>query len=386
MLPRLHVGVTVWPARSDFFYYLRNWVAAHSSCESYRKLSLPPNLLTKVSRLEYSPFWMFRAIRYIDVARYLEREIAAIMKEAQGKFRQVVFYLPDDGYWAELFETIRRRVTEPFKIFNVQHGQPTLVARPQRLRRLFNRISVMLMGYPNFGYGFGAGTLDGYIVMSEHEREFIEKSFGTLAYVAPQFVRGDFFAAALEVESSSRSEDKLRILFAMNPVFAKKSNLFGARARAEAQFFADIADSLRAIAAAVPCEIRFRFHPGQDRKVVEPDFCNAGLNEIAIIDDSYRILDSLINSDFILAYGSTVLFEAALLGKVPVNFVPVAYPPSWALTFRAETLFVRRLSLGHVQLENQRGSLRDLFSREVIEKYGLDKPSVDYRAPLAWLD
>jgi hypothetical protein len=385
-LGRLHVGVTVWPARSDFFHYLRNWVGERSPQEAYRKLSLPPDLLALVSRLEYSPFWMLRVFLYAKVARFLEQEIRTIMDGAKGDYREVIFYTPDDGYWAELFHAIRGRVDGPLKIFNVQHGQPALVRRPQRLRRLVNRISVALTGYPNFGYGFGAGTLDGYVVMSVHEKKFIEENFSTPVYVAPYFVRGDFFDTASKVRQSVQPQKKLQILFAMNPIFATQSNLLGGRTRAENMFFRDIADCLRLIKKTVSCEIVFRFHPGQSREAVEREFQAAGLQHIAVIDENFSIIESLAGSDFVLAYASTVLFEAALLGKVPVNFVPAAYPPPWALTIPVETIVFDRDANGEATLKTGRGPVEALFNRDVVKDYVATVGDINYAMPLPWLD
>ncbi len=382
MLPRLHVGVTVWPARSDFFYFLRNWARLRSPAELYNELSLPAHLLEIVSKIEYSPLWIFRVFVYRKIAQFLEQEVASLMREAEGKYREVVFYIPDDGYWAELFNTIRDRVGGSLKLLNVQHGQPALRVRRRTLRRLVNRIAIAVTGYPNFGYGFGAGTLDGYIVMSNGEREFIRRNFVTAAYVAPQFIRGDFFAAAQQVDSEVAEQKKIRILFAMNPIFGKKSNFLGRRDRAEATFYSDIADCLREIAIKVPSEIQFRFHPGQNTQIAERKFREAGLNGVAEIDRNFRILDSLMECDFVLAYGSTVLLEVALLGKVPINFVPVEYPPSWTLVGRAEMLKLHRGADGIAKLETSRGSLSDLFSRKVMDDYAASISPLNYDVEL----
>jgi hypothetical protein len=385
MRPRLHVGVTVWPARSDFFFFLRNWVAAREPREEYRKLSLPPVYLAIVTKVEYSSLWLFRIILYRRIARYIEMEIVSILREADGHYRDIIFYLPDDGYWAELFHVIRRRAKGAFKILNVQHGQPVLSAKSKLFRRLANRLSVLVSGYPNFGYGFGAGTLDGYIVMSEHERKFVVENFGTPAYVAPYFIRGDFFAAAEAVTPPALAGRKMRVLFAISPVFGKKSNLFGARDRAEHIFYEDIAACLRGISELGLCEIFFRFHPGQDRESAERQFRQAGLSEIAKIDDNFSVVDSLAFCDFVIAYGSTVLFEAALLGKVPVNFVPKNYPPKWELTFRSEVLELARNPDGNIEIRTSRGGLDALFTASLVAEYSLPRQNLNGSEPLEWL-
>lgn len=385
MRPRLHVGVTVWPARSDFFFYLRNWIATQQSTEEYRKFSLPPDYLAIVTRVEYSSLWMFRVILYRRIAQFIEREIATILREAGDRYREIILYLPDDGYWAELFHVIRQRAKGDFRILNVQHGQPTLRAKPQLSRRLANKLSVFLSGYPNFGYGFGAGTLDGYIVMSEHEQNFIAKNFGTAAYVAPYFIRGDFFAAAEAAKPAAVGGRKIRVLFAISPVFGKETNFLGARDRAEKVFYEDITACLRSISELGSCEIFFRFHPGQDRKIAERQFRESGLNEIAKIDENFSVVDSLASCDFVIAYGSTVLVEGALLGKVPVNFVPNNYPPKWELTFRSEVLSLERKGDGTILLGTSRGELRTLFAESVIAEYKLSHQVSDHDRLLEWL-
>ena len=385
MQSRLHVGVTVWPARSDFFHFLRKWVGAHAPLEEYRKLELPPNLLSVVTRVEYSPLWVFRVALYFRVARYLENEIAAIMREAEHRYREVIFYIPDDGYWAEVLDIIRHRVGGPMRLFNVQHGQANLRTFPRAYRRMVNKVSIAMTGYPNFGYGFGAGSLDGYIVMSEHEHTFISTNFGTPAYVLPHFVRGDFFDAFLENGMAPRPPGKIRILFALSPIFGKKLSWFGIRARAEKKFFADVTACLRAVAKLGSCAIAFRVHPGQDRQLIEREFRDAGLEEISKIDENFRIVDSLAACDFVIAYGSTVLFEAALLGKVPVNFVPVAYPPGWEIKVRSETIWLRREVDGEPDVSSSRGNINDLLNQAVINEYNISQSEPDYSILLPWL-
>lgn len=383
MLVRLHVGITVWPARSDFFFSLRRWVAAHPQHEGYLQLSLPAEMLNLVARIEYSPFWIFRAFIYRRVNRFLERQVADIMSRVGKNYSEVVFYTPDDGYWAELLNTIRHRVGGPMRIFNIQHGHAALIKRPQKLRRFFNLISESLSGYPNFGYGFGAGTLDGYIVMSDLEKNFIDENFKTPSYIAPEFIRGDFFDRVLQ-SARTGEERTWHILFAMVPTGGKKSNIFGARDWLEAQFFQDVADCLRAISDAVPCEIRLRFHPGQDRVAAEAAWRRSKMDMVCEIDESTNIVDSLAWCDFVLAYCSTVLLEAPMLSKVPVNFEPAAYPPPYPLGIASETIILER-SGGNPTLQTSRGSLENLFSAATLSDYVRPAPHLDIEAPLPWL-
>lgn len=384
MLVRLHVGITVWPARSDFFFSLRKWVAAHSQQESYLWLPLPKKMLNLVARVEYSPFWIFRAFIYRRIARFLESQVADIMSNVGKDYSEVIFYTPDDGYWAELLNVIRHRVGGPMRIFNIQHGHAALMKRPQKLRRFVNWASKVLTGYPNFGYGFGAGSLDGYIVMSNSEKTFIDENFKAASYVAPEFIRGDFFDRVLQGSMGMDEKRPLRILFAMVPPGGKKNNFFGARDRFEVQFFQDVADCLSAISQTVSCDIRLRFHPGQDRIAAEAAWRRTKMNIVCDIDENINIVDSLVWCDFVLAYCSTVLLEAPMLSKVPVNFEPAAYPPPYPLGITSETIILER-SGDKPTFHTSRGSLQDLFSAATLDEYIRPYSQFDDDAPLLWL-
>lgn len=383
MLPRLHVGLTVWPARSDFFFALRRWISSRAPEEAYQAFSLPDEMLQLVTRVEYSSRWLLRFFFYRKVARLLEAEMERIMREAQGRYREVIFYTPDDGYWAELLHTIRGRIGGPIRILNLQHGHASTVAKPQALRRLLNRVAVLLSRYPNFGYGFGGGSLDGYVVMSSREADFIRSHFTTPAYILPGLLRGDFFvdrkAPAPEVSAVPR------ILFAISPIFARKSNLFGARDKAEKGYLRDIADMLQQVKAAIPCDIIFRFHPGTNPEVAAAQFHAVGLDCVAAIDTHHSVLDALLDCDFAIAYNSTVLIEAALLGKVPVNFVPAAYPPRHPLGIEAETVWLTRDVSGAAVLSTSQGPLPALFTLQVQSRYSPVLQELDYTASLPWL-
>lgn len=383
MLPRLHVGLTVWPARSDFFFAVRRWVSQHPNEEAFEALSLSAEQLRLVTKVEYSSRWLFRVVYYRKIAKFLEAEIRRVMREAEGRYSEVILYTPDDGYWAELLHTIRGRVGGPLRILNLQHGHATAALTRRPLRRLLNRISVSLFGYPNFGYGFGAGSLDGYVVMSAREADFIAAHFHTPAYILPGFLRGDFLDGA-SAEAAPVPE-RPRILFAISPIFARKSNLLNARHKAETQFLHDIAAMLTEVAAAVPCDIFFRFHPGTDANEARRKFHEVGLDRVATIDAYFGIADSLKACDFAVAYNSTVLMEAALLGKVPINFIPLAYPPYYDLGIKAEVLNLARAENGAVKLVTARGSLANLFSKDVMRDYRSKLQEMDYSVSLPWL-
>lgn len=384
-MKRLHVGMTVVRTRTDLFYFLRNWVQAHTKGDAYRSLSLPAELLDITSRVEYSWRWAWRPFFYRRVIRWLEKRLRELSKEA-NQFKEIILYLPDDGYWAELICQMQIRAGTHFRVFNVQHGLPLLspVSVGQRLfRGVANRAISLVTGYPIFGFGFGAGRLNGYIVISPIERDYIKSNFGTPSYVMPQFTRGEFFEC-VKPRTRDRYRGPIRILVAFGPIFARDFNLFGGADRRNTEFLCDIASCLEAIKRSVDCDIVFRFHPGQDRQKALLEFHRAGLDAMTRTDENRAVLDSLHEADFVISYASTVLIEAWLLGVVPVCFSPVVNPPP-PTTVPHEKIEFSRAVDGAPDIVATRGSLYELFSQETILAYCKDVSPPNYEADLPWL-
>jgi hypothetical protein len=383
MNKRLHVGLTVVPTRSDFYFYLRNWVKAHESDNELVQIVLPDHFLKVVGKVEYSWRWMLRPFYYHRIADYLKTEIGRVAHQADAQ--QIVLYLPDDGYWAELLIDIRNKLNRRFKIVYVQHGMARLERISQaseRLRRAFNKLSRFVFGWPMFGYGFGSGAVDSYVVCLPKEVDYIKTQFGTPAYAAPWFIWSKLLDYAA-TRNPPRSHP-WRLLFAVSPLFARQIDLFRTASKQRRQYFQDIATCLQAIKKETDCEIVVRFHPNEDRQQAEAMFQWSGLHEIAMIDQNFNLADSLLGCNFVMSYASTVLLEGALIGRVPVHFVPEAYP-SHGMAFRNEALRLRRHPGRAPEIITSRPSLRDVFSDKTIAEYACEVRPLDYSIQLPWL-
>ena len=381
----LHIGLTAVPVRSDFFFFLRNWTDAHTDENTFFQLSLPEHLLKTVKNVEYSWRWMFRPLYYRHVAAYLRNELGRIVREATAAGQDIILYLPDDGYWAELLVDIRAKLGTRMKIVYVQHGMARLVQTStisERLRRTFNNLSRLLSGWPMFGYGFGSAAIDAYIVCLPAEAAYVTENFDTPAHVAPWFVWARHFerVATWDIQAAHPR----RLLFATSPLFSRRLDIFGNASRHQQQYFADITTCLRAIKMETGCEILVRFHPNEDRQQAEALFHSNGLDEIAEIDKNFDLMDSLQVCSFVMSYASTVLLESVLIGRVPIHFIPEAYP-SHAMSFMNEPLRLRHSHDGTQIITTDHSDLRQLFSERTIEKYAKATSPLDYSTQLPWL-
>mgnify|MGYP001073103414 CR=1 FL=1 len=385
MKKRLHIGLTVVPTRSDFFFFLRNWTDAHTDENTFFQLSLPEHLLKTVKNVEYSWRWMFRPLYYRHVAAYLRNELGRTVREATAMGQDVILYLPDDGYWAELLVDIRAKLGARMTIVYVQHGMARLVrasAASEALRRAFNRLSRLLFGGPMFGYGFGSAAIDAYIVCLPAEAAYVTENFGTPAHVAPWFVWGKHFERAATWDA--QAVHPRRLLFATSPLFSRRLDIFGNASRHQRQYFADITTCLRAIKMEAGCEILVRFHPNEDRQQAKALFHSNGLDEIAEIDENFDLMNSLRVCSFVMSYASTVLLESVLIGRVPIHFIPEAYPPQ-AMPFANEPLRLRHSHNETQIVATDHNNLRQLFSERTIEKYAKAASPMDYSIQLPWL-
>lgn len=385
MNKRLHVGLTLVPTRSDFFFFLRRWTEANRTENEFRQLSMPEHLLGVVGKVEYSWRWMLRPLYYHRIVHYLKTAIGEIADKAQVSGQEVILYLPDDGYWAELLVDIRAKLNARLKIIYVQHGMARLerispISRWQR--RVCNQLSRLLFGWPMFGLGFGSGAIDGYIVCLPKEAAHVRCNFGTPAYVAPWFV----WAKLLDY-AAARSDDAAmprRLLFAASPLFSRRIDIFGRASKLQRQYFADIATCLQAIKEETKCEIVVRLHPNENRLRAEEMFRSSGLDRIARIDTNFNLVESLLECSFVMSYASTVLLEGALIGRVPIHFIPEAYP-SHDMAFANEPLRLRRLADGTPVITTNRKNLNDLFSEATVREYVRPIVALDYSMSLPWL-
>lgn len=385
MNKRLHIGLTVVPTRSDFFFFIRNWVEAHKSENDFIQLSLPEHLLNIVGKVEYSWRWMLRPLYYHQVSKYLKNAIGEVADRASAAGQEVILYLPDDGYWAELLVDIRAKLQARLKIVYVQHGMAKLEpigSTSLKLRRTFNRLSRQLFGWPMFGYGFGSGAIDAYVVCLPEEAAYVRDNFHTPAYAAPWFVWSKLFDYAAARNLTAGRPRKL--LFAASPLFSRQIDLFGRASKRQAQYFADIAACLHAIKKQAQCEILVRFHPNENRQQAEAMFQSSGLSEIAAVDENFNLVDSLLDCSFVMSYASTVLLEGALIGRVPVHFIPEAYP-SHGMAFVNEPIRLRREPDGTPVITTNRGSLAEIFSEETLNAYARQVKPLDYSIQLPWL-
>ena len=272
-----------------------------------------------IRKVEYSGLKYVRTFYYRDIFRELERNIrTAAQNMPVGE--PIFVYLSDEGVWAEFLKQVLSGIERPIYSVNVQHGffllERQYLERPWSVgvRRLVNRVATLAFGYPMLGLAFGRGECDVYLCYGERECNFLLAEGNRIVYATPRLIKYNLltrFRKALATSSMPR--DRLTALIAM-PACVPGT-----------EFKCDLQQFLEAVAPAVDYlvdelgwDVIVRFHPGRN-----VDECARILDKTALcdrveIDRERDVVVSMARCDAVLAAHSTVLFEAGLLGKVPV--------------------------------------------------------------------
>jgi hypothetical protein len=191
-----------------------------------------------------------------------------------------------------------------------------------RSREAVNALSKLLYGYPAFGLGCfggsGPGVFDLYLTYDRRTAEFIQAYTGNLAVDCPQLIKHDFLAKYRAAVNARNGHGRDAVMFAVQPTIRGIARRPGIRCSTQ-----DVLRALVPLAAAVVGEHGRKFvvrpHPGMDAVEFENWFRQSRLSDIADIDRSPDLASSLAASSVVMSFDSTVLWEASLVGLLPIS-------------------------------------------------------------------
>ena len=127
---------------------------------------------------------------------------------------------------------ISKRTGKVIELVNIQHGFFDVLVAPEnpsflRIRRIVNKIFILLTGYPIFGLGFGGSLLDEYHVYDESSMHFLHKKGINKVFVSPQKLNVRYLSAFnwLKIPQRTRSKLLVRRFFLLCHILSK--NLLG---------------------------------------------------------------------------------------------------------------------------------------------------------------
>lgn len=273
-----------------------------------------------VDRTEYSDRRFLRLLYYRRVFKELEALLGKTLQQAPSGSK-VVIYLADETVWAEFLDGFCQKFEGNLYRVTVQHGF-MYPQRPKSLslffRRLLNRFSVALVGYPALGLGFGSGVFDVYLVYSEVERAAIQSLTKARAFACPKLIKKSFLDRYKQAINSPvvREETRTLVLFAL-----PHEAMGGAIRCSLKEIFQEIAPLAKYLAERLGMRLLVRFHPGSDRTESLALLRGCELGQYVSVDEEEDVVVGIARSQAVMAYNSTTLFEAGLVGRVPIGII-----------------------------------------------------------------
>ena len=334
----LHVFIYVCPAQEDFFFGIReNLKNATSQQHSCMDIHLEEEEYKYITKVEFSIRRYFRFLYYGTIFKKIESLIIEIIKQCNRE-QSIVFYLADEGVWAELVRDIieRNRITRRSILVNVQHGFMLLEKVGFIwLRELFNFIAKKSFGYPIFGYGFGGGACDVHLVYSSREVQFLEGIQIPRSIPCPELIKHDLLDQYKSQKNLVPVESDL-ILLAL-PACVKGSEM-----RCSLQeFLHTIAPIVKWVKEKAGYRVLVRPHPGRRDNATIKLILKSHLGPYVEVDRKEVLISALSRSVIVMAAHSTVLFDAYCLGKMPVALRSHCYQEPLPFHYPHEVIDVR---------------------------------------------
>jgi hypothetical protein len=363
----LHVFIYVCPAQEDIFAGVRNGIEGDSLNQHISKnLHLEDKEYDYITRVEFSIRRYARFLFYGPIFKKIEGLIIEIL-QTHGMDQPVVFYLADEGVWAELIRDIIKRHahTRTSLLVNVQHGLMGLgIPSLLWLRKSLNSIARLFSGYPIFGYGFGGGACDIHLVYGEKEVEFLKTRQIKLALSAPTLIKHDLRQQYQKTVNNQAVDPGLVlvVLPACVPGSDMRCNL--------PELLNTISPVVQWVEENTEYQILVRPHPGRrDRDTINL-INQSALGPFVEIDLEKQLILGLSRAAFVMGVQSTVLFDSLCLGKVPIEIRSDCFDE--ALPFPHEVIDVRSAFAD---------KLVHVLSSKTREHYTsiLNKPELDWK-------
>ena len=280
---------------------------------------LDAETLETILEVEYSWKRRYRFFYYGKAFKSVKRALGQSLDEVSSA-DEVLIYITDEGVFSEIVLHAVKKLgsSKKIKYVMVQHGLHYLEEPPANLkiRKFANMLSITLLGFPAFGYGFVGSNLDVYFVYTKSDKDFIEERLNSTVVVCPKTLKQDFLLEFEALEIEQLKQDEGIILFAMEPV-TPASGVKGS----EFEVYESMSEFVFRVSELTRKTIVFRPHPGSNREDVLSMISQLSYCELIEVDVSPSLNEALVRSDFVMSIHSTVLFDALLVGKVPIQVV-----------------------------------------------------------------
>lgn len=309
-----HVFFHVVRSTHDHFAGLRAAIDSWTG-HSHETLTFEEAQFDLVKEVEYTGKRLFRILYYRPLYCWLIAQIDRVIACAGDE--DVTLYFADESIWAVILADHRQRLGgRRLHTVNVQHG----FAIPQKarfklLRRALNGMSRLVFGFPAIGYGTlgdaGKKAFDLYLTYDDLAAAFVREKLGIDAVAAPHLIKHDLLDAYRRVPAEPHA--LRRALFAMNMKIAGSPILCDVP---------QTLDALMPLAEALherEMVLIVRLHPGMEIERERMQFASHPIARLAELDTAGSLQESIARAGIVMSFLSTVLWEAGLVGRMPVQ-------------------------------------------------------------------
>jgi hypothetical protein len=301
---------------------------------NYKIIQLDESDYRIIQKIEYSKFKLL--LRIIYYPRILKK-IEIILKKELSNFLKANIFFSDEGIWGIFLSDMKYRCKTELTLVNIQHGL-FLIKKPRYiyLRKKINKIFKVLFGYPLIGLDFGGACADIYFVYGEEEKKYLSKrNKKPVVLIAPYLCKYDLIKKYNREKHICGIKDSEHILFAMQKADIAEGFLYS-----EKEIYKMLLPFLHYLKECKK-EIYLRLHPGiPDNKNSLRWLKEYGILDMVKLANSKDLSYYLVRSNTVISFHSTVLFDAYILGLLPISITGMAR--DYYIPFEHEKLDIKR--------------------------------------------
>jgi hypothetical protein len=356
----LHIFIHVSSRQEDVFAGVRKSLE-HSTQQQDTcvTITLGDHDYEYIENIEFTFRKYARFLYYGAIFRKIEKSVVDVLEKYSDQ-KSVIFYLAEEGVWAQVVRDLiqRHTNTKTTLLVNVQHGVDHFLGiNFLWLRKILNFMARKSFGYPIFGYGFGGSTCDIHLVYGDQEVAFLSNrpTPTPLGIACPRLIKYDLIQQHRKSQNIFPVEDDL-ILLALPP--SQVGHIGTGWHCNFKEYLETILPAVKQIKERFGYQILLRPHPSKSDDATIELIHQSPLAPFVEIDLQKKLIPGLSRSAVVMASGSTVLFDAYCLGKVPVAISSHCFdetPP-----FEHELIDLRK---------NFSGDLDRILTLETIEHY-----------------
>ncbi|MBS1640649.1 MAG: hypothetical protein JSR12_11385, partial [Bacteroidetes bacterium] len=277
---------------------------------------------------------------------------------SKNKKDKICLCFSDEGLWAEYLKKYQVKSKYNIELINIQHGSFLMNKVPfVQLRKFINSLIWPLLRFPLFGFDFGGSKLDTYFVYSQIEKDFLaSKSLDSRVFISPVICKFHLINEYLKFVKIGDAGIEKVAFFAMQPPKISQGCKYS-----EAEIYTILLPFFEHF-SRLGYTMYFRLHPGTLNPAHSIKLLRQyGIANHIIIANDKNIEYYLAKSSIVISFHSTVIFDANILGKLPI--VIKGFMEGFNFPIKHEIVNI---------LNNWQNDLENALSKKMLYKRNID--------------